>query len=787
MALRALLLTSLLIACGDPDPLDAGTDSGPEGMDLVLVAQADPGERTDCTDPPEVGVARAKHVTCARELIDGALAMGRIGDIVLENARARFLVRTGEGAAAVIGAPAGGVIDASLGGGPDLLKELFPIFDLVSMGPTVIEVIDAGGDDEARVRVLFDDAPIALVETVLPGVGRAVRLRGQLDYVLRADEDFLRIEIGLTTEEGLSRSGATVGVLGLLGGQELFEPGVGVLSSDVLGGPGNVVIGERPEGAIGLSVAVPDASVTHIATIHLIRGARATLTRGALSLFEARLALGETASDVAMILMEGDPVTIAGAPDDRVLVASADGTPLLRTRFGADGEALIPLPPGEHVMTAGFRGYFEGPAVPVGSALAPPASGAIDVVATVEGAVGAPVRVTVESGGAELERFTAMGETKRRFPPGDYRVTISHGLEYDVSVVDVTITDGSEERLEPDLLRVIDTDGWVSVDLHLHSDLSTDSVHPIEDAVRLLAAEGVQAAAATDHDYVTDYARIGARAGVDLALVSGVEVSTTTFGHINGYPLTPHPERPGAGAPPWFDMEPTDIFVALRGIGDPARGGALVQINHPRLGDASFFGARRLDRDTGTLLDSLDLGFDVVEVWNGYTRGGNEESFEDYLALIAAGHLFTMVGNSDSHIPERPPGSPRSFVRVADEATWTWRDLRRALAAGDVTVAAAAFVTAELAGPATGDSVPVQIRVQAPPWARLDRLRVYAGRTATVDRALTETSDPVRFDEVVDVPLGGAEFIVVRVDGPSAPAPMQHFEPMGVTNPLRVR
>ena len=103
------------------------------------------------------------------------------------------------------------MIDAAVQGGPDLLKELFPLFDLVSMEPSAIEVVDAGGDGEARVRVLFDDAPIALVSTVIPDIGRAVRLRGQLDYSLRPGERSLRVEIAVTPEEGLNRSGAAIG------------------------------------------------------------------------------------------------------------------------------------------------------------------------------------------------------------------------------------------------------------------------------------------------------------------------------------------------------------------------------------------------------------------------------------------------------------------------------------------------------------------------------------------------------------------------------------------------
>ncbi|MEZ4336126.1 MAG: CehA/McbA family metallohydrolase [Sandaracinaceae bacterium] len=775
------VLVLALVSCGTPSAPDAGVDAS-SAEDLVFEATPDPAELETCTDaPPPAGVARAKHVTCGRELASGALAMGRLGDIVLENARARFLVRTGAGAASTIGAPAGGVIDATLGDGPDLLKELFPLFDLVSMGPTAIEIVDAGGDDEARVRVLFADASIGLVETVLPGVGRAVRLRGQLDYVLRADAAALDVELTLTTETSLGRSGAAVGLLALLGGGEHFAPGYGVLDDEHLGGPGRAVIVERPEGALAVAFFGEEVGITHIETIQMIRGARVSLARGVGTTLRARLALGETAAEAASQVLDGAPLTIAGMAGDSVLVARADGTPWLRTRIGDDGEVTLPAPddPGA-TMTAGHGPFFESEPMPLGPSLAPMPSGTLVVAATVEGAPpDTPVRVTIERDGVEVARIAAFGERAIRLPPATYRVTVSHGLEHDAHVEDVALADGATERLAPVLARVLDTDGWVSVDLHLHSDLSTDSVHPVEDAVRLLAAEGVQSAAATDHDYVTDYARIGALAGVDLALVAGVEVSTTTFGHINGYPLVARPDQTAAGAPAWFDMSPADVFDALREAGDPSLGGALVQINHPRLGDASFFGARRLDREAGTLLAPEDLGFEVLEVWNGYTRGGNEDSFLDYLALLAAGHRFTMVGNSDSHVPDRPPGSPRSFVRVADEASFDWAELRAGLARGEVVVAAGIFVTAELAGPAVGDSVPVHVRVQAPPWASVDRLRVYAGREATVDRAIAAGAD-----EVVDVPLRGASFVVVRVDGGPAPTPIQHFEPMGVTHPL---
>jgi hypothetical protein len=366
----------------------------------------------------------------------------------------------------------------------------------------------------------------------------------------------------------------------------------------------------------------------------------------------------------------------------------------------------------------------------------------------------------------------------------------------------VTLGDGETVALDPVLPRVVDTTGWVSVDLHLHTELSTDSLHPVGTAVRRLAAEGLDAAASTDHDFITDYPEIATAEGVAdyLTLVPGVEVSTTTFGHVGGYPLARDPDLAGYGAPVWFEMTPTEVFEALRARGDASLGGALVQINHPRLDDASFFGTVGLDRDTGHATASpMDLGFDpatdlddfsfdVVEVWNGYSRGGNEESFEDFLALAAAGRRFTMVGNSDSHLPELPAGLPRTYVRVSDDSPggFAWDDVAASLRSGDATVSGGIFVTAEASGPPAGDTLSVAVRVEAAPWVAVDRLRIYAGRTVAVDRTIAAITEIVRVDEVVDVPLGGADFVVVRADGMVEPTPYQHFEPFGVTNPIDV-
>jgi hypothetical protein len=294
---------------------------------------------------------------------------------------------------------------------------------------------------------------------------------------------------------------------------------------------------------------------------------------------------------------------------------------------------------------------------------------------------------------------------------------------------------------------------------------------------------------------------IAQRAGVApwLVTVPGIEVSTTTFGHFGGYPLRLDPERAGQGAIPWFGATPSEVFDALRAAGDAALGGAIVQVNHPRR-SKDFFTAIGLDPVTGLATtdplaldlpastDLNDFDFDVIEVWNGLARGGNEETLGDCLALLALGHSFTMLGNSDSHNPDEPPGAPRNYIRVADDSRggFEWAEVARAIGAGDVTVAAGIFVTAQVLGPEVGGIVPVQVRVQAPPWVDVNRLRIYAGRDTAVDVPLGDPGLPVRFEGALDVPTLGARFVVVRADGTREPTPLFDFPPFGVTNALRI-
>ena len=173
-----------------------------------------------------------------------------------------------------------------------------------------------------------------------------------------------------------------------------------------------------------------------------------------------------------------------------------------------------------------------------------------------------------------------------------------------------------------------------------------------------LLAEGVEYAAATDHNIVTDYAP--AIAALDAARASAVRRasrSRRTRGGTSIATRTRGPTPPYAGTP-------AEIFGAVRGSADHA----LIQVNHPRMGDIGYFNRARLDCKTGSAdAGGFSYDFDVIEVFNGFERDlpTIEGNLQDWYGLLASGRRYTAVGNSDSHrLVTQWAGYPRTYVAL---------------------------------------------------------------------------------------------------------------------------
>ncbi len=802
---------ALAAGCGDDDgsgPDGGGTADAGEPEDLSYTAEPDPAELDECTTtPPPAGQARAKHVSCEDELLGGTVAMGRVGaDIVLENRVARFVVRGSGGAASFLGVGTGGLVDAAAHGRPDLIKDVVPFGGFSAAGASEVVVTRAGGESVSA-RALFEMEVVGLLAAVLP-TATPERIHGAIDYELRADEPVLRVTVRATTTPGTTADSFPTGFVMLVGGAaDLIHPW----------GEGAAAVLDGPESATVLRVP-GEGTLSEIQSITFLEGGQLVARRGEEVSYELRVAVGETAAEAFAAAYAGEEglaeLELAGAPGDRVELATPDGAAVLRTRLDEAGAARVPLPPGDYRVRSGFGRFLHSEAVPVelsaGGSRAdvePAPSGVLTVDVTADDTAGAPeaapVRVTLaRAGGEELARLVAVGPTDFRLPAGDYLVTVSRGPEFDWVQRTVSISDGGTAAIEGENLpRVVDTSGWVAGDFHLHSEMSTDSRHWLRDALRIVAGEGLDVVASTDHDFITDYDRHAAAAGVDgwVLFVPGAEVSHPLIAHVNGYPLRWDPTRAANGAPPWFMTSPGQWFDAIRAIGDTSLDpmGALVQINHPRRSSSGLFESIGLDRDTGmATLTAAELGldpaadlndFDVdgVEVWNKTPDDDDEESLLDYLALYSLGRRFAMMGNSDTHDDGRPAGSFRTYLEVPDDArgAFGWDDVAAAIRARRATVSAGIFVTAEVTAlDDAADTADLRVVVQAPPYIAPERLRVYAGTEVVHDEALAGTGELV----LNGVPLGGADFVAVRVDGGRGDPVISHGT-LGMTNPIEVR
>lgn len=309
--------------------------------------------------------------------------------------------------------------------------------------------------------------------------------------------------------------------------------------------------------------------------------------------------------------------------------------------------------------------------------------------------------------------------------PGHYRVVSSRGPEYDIASTDVTVAPNESQTITHLLSRVVDSTGWIAGDLHVHSKNSIDSTMSLDERVVALAAEGVEWAVSTDHNYVTDYRPYVARNNLLpwIHPMVGLEMTTLESGHFNGYPLRYEPGPITHGAFEWASRPPADIFAELRSLGSLGQAQTIIQVNHPRDGILGYFSQYNRSPYTGeeaapTLVQQViapkgpafrtkddkttfSFGFDAMEIANGklffeihhyrvpdslpkgdlpatippagsiVKKANGEPGFpgaaEDWFNLLNLGHRFVAVGTADSHSGTDEAGQFRTMVYVGND------------------------------------------------------------------------------------------------------------------------
>jgi len=815
------------------DDLGAKPDVGalPPYVDPYACAAATGPRALD--DSLDASEARAGVITQERELLGGEAAAGRVGHLRIYNNKVRVIVQgrvrpNVAPRAAGYNLYGGNIIDMDVArprgeAGGDLFREMFPMFGYrISDAEEVSVACDGSNGRPAAIRVIGRDVPTRLI-SLIDNLARDRDVRIVTHYILRPDSSVLEVRTEVQSNSNaavpLSATGEFYGAGSAL---TLFTDATGFGDATRAMAPPRYLVGVSDPGenhrrvsygispASGtMSVPVVDASGT--VALYPTLSAR----RGEPASFSRYIAIGTgDVSSVVEPLMNArrDPhgvVTGVSSPGALVYAYSdpyvAGAAVRSVARSAADGAYRLALAPGRYALVAVDEGRNRGAPVSVtvtdgGMVTAAPTVGqsatlVLDLHAVERDGmtVRAPMKVSLRGMAAEApdpglgdlegERESyglhraiySLGGTERvAVKPGRYRAIVSRGEEYDSVESELTLTAGEDATLMATLRRVLDTPGQVSGDFHQHTVGSIDSGRSLCNRVLENTAEGLEYAATTDHDNVTDFGPCTRELNLGrwFGSMMGNEISVVGTGHFNAYPLTINPADPTAliGAQYWADQTAQQIFTRVRA----EAGNPLLHLSHPRSNNLKgYFSTIGLNPLTGAGSTPAGAVIPVATGWEALevnTEVGEPRDYlasndaalralamrnapavptmQDWFGFLRRGEHPCALGNSDTHERNGGSGWPHNLLRVNEDAPErvTQAMVTDAIRAQRVVVAAGLVLQVRVNGearmgwrevvrPGSDGTVPLEITLQAPPWVTARDLVVFEnGRPLALTR-----------------------------------------------------
>jgi hypothetical protein len=728
VSLRSLSLGAIVLTLGAA--CRAGRDATPQ-------IRVDPNAagRINWLAQPAASAPRSPparvHVMKEGEELGGPNAIGRPGDLVLENDEVVFVIDR-IGSSSGFAESGGNVIDAADAHvRKDELGQQFTYFGKFprqGVYETLTSGTAADGSAwiEAKGRELYE--PKLLVTT---------------RYTLQAPDRALLLETTLQNTGDAPAVGLTLGDAIQWGGAEKIAPGKargfkGPSNGPYVGGVGRFT-SYAITSADGTIEGVSGSTWTDTTGRDSAGRRDISLGPGQTTSYRRVLLVGERADSASLVSeltrSAGQPV---GALSVRLVPAEAEGTAAVAATQGAGAGQATPeagapaqgldvpadarlsvqtagagevltihaagtpprlealLPPGHYVLAyAGGGGRAGSAPVPVDVAVGGEAHAdlmvtrpaAARVLCVDVGGVAMPCKVTFErtdgapapdfgpahvAGPARNQATTSDGVVDVPLAWGAYRVTASRGPEYSIAQSDVTLAPGQTVELRLSPRKVVDTSGYLACDFHQHTMLGADAPVATRDRVISNGAEGVEVAVASEHNVVADLEPIVRELHLERALVS-----------ISGDELTSDASRhPWGHANAWpLPMDASDPRGGAPVVRDrtprevfdelrrAAKGDFVIQVNHPRSGQNGYFDQLGFDPATGIGTDpGYDPQFDALEVWNGRNVDARAKVLGDFFALLRTSHPVTATADTDTHgIVGQEAGYPRTYVRVADD------------------------------------------------------------------------------------------------------------------------
>lgn len=389
------------------------------------------------------------------------------------------------------------------------------------------------------------------------------------------------------------------------------------------------------------------------------------------------------------------------------------------------------------------------------------------------------------------------GDFRVPLAPGQYRVVVTHGIEYSHLAQEVTLEPGKTVTVSGTLKRLVDTTGWVSADYHNHSTPSGDNTCGTDDRIINLAAEQIEFAPTTEHNRLYDWRphieRLGLRDFIQT--VPGLEL-TGSGAHLNSFPFKPEPFIQDNGAPVW-NKDPRISAITLREWqgAEPDR---WVQINHPDM--VENFIDRNADGSVDGGFEGLAMMINGVETQNyaksellegrpfRITRDKLGKELVSYarefiwLQMLNRGHRYSAMAVCDAHsVYGNGVGGWRMYLpsQSDDPPKIDWRENSQHAKAGHSFLTTGPFMsvaTEDGSGPGATirntNKVKLRVKVQCTDWIDIDRVQVLVNGRARPEfnwtRAASASafgSGVVKFEREIEIGLKEDAHLIVVAAG----------------------
>ena len=832
-----------------PPTESTASTTPPAGCLTESFAVGDDQGHPDVFGAAAAGQARAARIDDVADLPQPAHGRQRIenGDFVLANDRIAVVVEDRD-VSDGYGRFGGEILAVDLVGadgrpvGASRYVETLLSIGLMVANPSSVSVLSDGSDGgEAIVRVIGETQPVPFLDGPIASLFEGLRpLQVALDYVLAPGSPAIvvRFSVANDTEEALDLGEIEAGSDEIFAffqsnHNQIFSPEHGFDPRGSVSWLGFVNEGAagfawRPmDGALSFGLEVSGFAWVNgpgwLAPACAITASdRVQIVVGGPEVDGLRAVVREVDGEVGWRVVAGTVVDAEGEPVSGALVhqTEVDGSYVSRTRTASDGTFTIHAPTDRTVrLTAQSRGH-----VHEGADLAPEAEaialtfephGRIHVAATASDGRPLPVRVQVipsaplpgtpdawgardEANGRLHQAFVMDGDETLIVGPGEHRVVVSRGYEWELHDETVSVAAGQTAEIAAVLEHSVGPDGVMCADFHIHSIQSADSSDPVAHKVKGAIADGLDIPVSSEHEWIVDFGPVIADLGLrDWAYgMPSSELTTFSFGHFGVVPLLPQPEALNNGAIDWIGRSPAEVFDLVDARPEQP---ALI-VNHPSDGSfGSYLSTVGIDPISGEPLDPTlwSDDFDALEVFNDSTLDENRTgSVADWFALLNRGHRFSAVGNSDSHsIRSSPVGYPRTCFSFGhdDPRRLTHDAVRDAIVAGSGVISGGLLLT--VAGPdgeGPGDTLGAgvhtfDVTIAASSWVEASELEVIVGG----ETSSTTPLDPIgtgpgnRYQDRVEVPLESGEWVVFHVRGAGDLSPLHPGRaPFAVSNPI---